>query len=125
VSAPLAIGLDMVDVGRFGAALARRPGMERRLFTEGERNYAASLANPVPSLAARFAAKEAVMKAMGVGLGAFAFCDVEVEREPGGRPRIVLVGRAAELSRQMEAREWLVSLTHTSTAAAAVVLALS
>jgi holo-[acyl-carrier protein] synthase len=121
----IAVGLDMVDVPRFGAVLARRPGIALRLFTEKERAYAATLANPVPSLAARFAAKEAVMKALGVGLGSFAFCDVEVEREPGGKPRLVLAGRAAELSCELAAREWLVSLTHTSTAAVAVVLALS
>ncbi len=124
-AAPLAVGLDLVDIGRFGAVLARRPSISDRLFTAGERAYAGSLANPVPSLAARFAAKEAVMKAMGVGLGAFAFAEVEVQRHPSGEPFLVLSGRAAELSSQRAVRQWLVSLTHTSTAAAAVVLALS
>jgi hypothetical protein len=67
----LGLGIDSVDIPRFAEVLERRPALAERLFTVGERRYAASLANPVPSLAARFAAKEAVMKALGVGLGAF------------------------------------------------------
>jgi holo-[acyl-carrier protein] synthase len=116
--------LDLVDIPRFAAVLARRPSIYERLFTAGELAYARSLADPVPSLAARFAAKEAVMKAMGVGLGAFAFVDVEVQRRPSGEPSLVLSGRAAALADERAVRHWLVSLTHTATAAAAVVLAL-
>jgi holo-[acyl-carrier protein] synthase len=110
---------------RFGAVLSRRPSASLRLFTDGERAYAATLANPVPSLAARFAAKEAVMKALGVGLGAFAFADVEVERRPSGEPTLLLFGRAAQLAAERDVRSWLVSLSHTGTTAAAVVIALS
>ena len=122
--APLGVGLDLVDIERFGRVLARRPALNDRLFTSAERAYAGSLANPVPSLAARFAAKEAVMKALGVGLGAFAFVEVEVGRRPSGEPHLVLRGRAAELASERAVGRWLVSLTHTSKAAAAVVLAL-
>ena len=82
----LGLGIDSVDIPRFGEVLARRPALAVRLFTAGEQRYAAGLANPVPTLAARFAAKEAVMKALGVGLGAFGWADVEVVRAPGGRP---------------------------------------
>jgi holo-[acyl-carrier protein] synthase len=99
--------------------------MVERLFTLGERSYAATLANPVPSLAVRFAAKEATMKALGVGIGAFEFVEVEVQRQPGGQPRLVLIGRAAELASARSVRAWLVSLTHTSANAAAVVVALA
>ena len=123
--APVGLGLDLVDIARFGAVLARRPTASHRLFTEGERAYAATLANPVPSLAARFAAKEAVMKALGVGLGAFAFSDVEVERRPSGEPALVLTGQAARLAAKQDVKSWLISLTHTGTAAAAVVIALA
>ena len=125
VGAPVGLGLDLVDIVRFGAVLSRRPSASRRLFTEGERAYAATLANPVPSLAARFAAKEAVMKALGVGLGAFAFTEVEIQRQPSRAPTLVLAGRAAQLAAEQDVRSWLVSLTHTDTAAAAVVIALS
>ena len=122
---PVGLGIDLVDVARFASVLLRRPSIAERLFTSGERSYAATLANPGPSLAVRFAAKEAVMKALGVGLGAFAFADLEVQREPSGEPRLVLTGRAAELASQRSVRTWLVSLTHTSTSAAAVVVALA
>lgn len=123
--APVGLGIDLVDVARFADVLVRRPSIAERLFTLGERAYAATLANPTPSLAVRFAAKEAVMKALGVGLGAFAFAELEVQRQPSGEPRLVLTGRAAELASQRSVRTWLVSLTHTSTTAAAVVVALS
>jgi holo-[acyl-carrier protein] synthase len=119
------VGLDLVDIGRFAAVLARRPSISGRLFTPGERTYAGTLADPVPSLAARFAAKEAVMKALGVGLGAFDFADVEVQRRPSGEPHLVLGGRAAQAASDRAVRRWLVSLTHTATTAGAVVLALS
>jgi holo-[acyl-carrier protein] synthase len=114
-----------VDVARFANVLARRPRLAERLFTVDERTYAGGLANPAPSLAARFAAKEAVMKALGVGLGAFAFSDVEVRRQASGEPDLVLSGRAARLASDRQIRSWMVSLTHTSSSAAAVVLALA
>ena len=119
------IGLDLVDIPRFAGALARRPALRERLFTQAELMYAGTLADPAPSLAARFAAKEAVMKALGVGLGAFAFSEVEVQRQSTGEPRLVLSGRAAHLACERTVQRWFVSLTHTSTTAAAVVLALS
>ena len=98
--------------------------MVARLFTAAEQSYTGALANPVPSLAARFAAKEAVMKALGVGLGAFAFHDVEVDRAPSGAPIVHLYGRAAGLAAQKGAESWLISLSHTASTAAAIVLAL-
>ena len=80
--------------------------------------------DPVPGLAARFAAKEAVMKALGVGLGAFALAEVEVARRDGGEPVLHLHGRAAALAEQRGVREWRLSLSHTATTAMAVALAL-
>lgn len=119
------LGLDAVDIGRFATVLARRPAMAGRLFSATERQWAAGLANPSPSLAARFAAKEAVMKALGVGIGAFAFADVEVRRHPSGRPELVLSGRAAALASARGVTSWQLSLTHTDSLASAVVAALS
>ncbi len=98
--------------------------MVDRLFTPGERAYAQALADPVPSLAARFAAKEAVMKALGVGIGAFRFVDVDVQRQASGAPVVVLSGRASSLAAERGAHGWAVSLTHTASVAAAVVVAL-
>ena len=119
------IGIDSVDIPRFGEMLARRPGLAPRLFTPGEQRYAAGLANPVPTLAARFAAKEAVMKALGVGLGAFGWADVEVVRSPGGAPDLVVTGRAASLASRQGVGAWLLSITHTATVASAVVAAVA
>jgi holo-[acyl-carrier protein] synthase len=114
----IGIGIDAVDIRRMGDLLARRPALAERLFTEAERTV------PLPSLAARFAAKEATMKALGVGLGAFGFHDVSVVREEGGAPRLVVIGAAAELAARMGVRTWKVSLTHTDAVAEAVVVAL-
>jgi holo-[acyl-carrier protein] synthase len=120
----IGLGIDAVDIPRFRSLLARRPGMEARLFTPSERAYASGMADPAPSLAARFAAKEAVMKALGVGLGAFRFQDVEVVRLDGGRPVLVLTGAAAAVASEQGVGKWRVSLTHTAALAEAVVAAL-
>ena len=118
-----AVGIDLVDVKRFAAALERRRQMSSRLFTEAELSYARSTADPHTRLAARFAAKEAVMKALGVGLGACRFRDIEVVRRPNGRPELVLRGLAAERAAAAGLASWQVSLTHTATTAGAMVVA--
>ncbi len=120
----IGIGIDAVDIDRFRAALHRRPAMSRRLFTEGERAYGDRRRDPAPRLAARFAAKEAVMKALGVGLGAFAFHDVEVVSAPSGAPSLVLRGQAARLATRRGVVDWRLSLTHTERVAEAVAVAL-
>lgn len=117
------IGVDAVDVPRFASMLERTPSTLERIFTNGERAYAATLADPVPTLAARFAAREAVMKALGVGLGAFDLHDVWIEREESGRPHLRIEGKALDLSRAANVTSWSVSLTHTATVAIAYVIA--
>ncbi|HWC39057.1 MAG TPA: holo-ACP synthase [Acidimicrobiales bacterium] len=119
------IGIDAVEVPRFRRLLERRPGVRERLFTEGELAYAARFADPAPRLAARFAVKEAAMKSLGVGLGAFRFRDVEVVRQRGGAPSLAVAGRASELAERLEVTAWRVSITHTDLMAEAVVLALA
>jgi holo-[acyl-carrier protein] synthase len=123
--AVVGVGIDSVDLDRFGAVLSRRPAMRARLFSAGEQAALSGLNNPLPSLAARFAAKEAAMKALGVGLGAFDWIDVSVVRAPGGRPSLSVTGRAASLAADAGVASWQVSLTHTGLTASAVVLALS
>lgn len=117
------IGIDVVDLDRFRATIGRRPHLVDRLFSEGERADVAPSADPVPRLAARFAAKEAVMKALGVGIGAFAFIDVEVVSRPGGAPGLRLRGPAAALADTVGVGSWHVSLTHTDLVAVASVVA--
>jgi len=125
VSDVVGVGIDTVDIDRFAELLGRRPTLEGRLFSVGELAYASSLRNPVPSLAARFAVKEATMKALGVGLGAFDWVDVEVVRGAGGRPLLGVTGRAAALADAAGVVSWQVSLTHTALVASAVVMALA
>jgi len=118
------LGTDLVDVPRFRLALERRASLPTRLFSDDEREYAARQHDPAKSLAVRFAAKEAVMKALGVGLGGFALRDVEVVRDDdAGTPSLVLRGRAEELARERGVTRWLVSLTHTDSTAMAVAIA--
>jgi holo-[acyl-carrier protein] synthase len=117
------VGIDAVDLERFRMVLGRRPGLARRLFSEGELAYAALAPDPVPRLATRFAAKEAVMKALGVGLWSFPLRDVEVSRDRLDAPTLALHDSAAELARTAGADRWHLSLTHTDTVALAVVVA--
>lgn len=116
-------GIDVVEVERFRVSLARTPSMRERLFTPGELADVARAADPVPSLAVRFAAREATMKAMGLGLGAFGFHDVWVERRASGEPVLRVSGRALELADERGITRWWVSLTHSTLVAVASVIA--
>ena len=117
------VGVDAVDLDRFAATLARRPRLADRLFSGDERAYAAAAPDPVPRLATRFAAKEAVMKALGVGLWSFRLTDVEVARDGLEAPTLVLRAGAASLARSRGVARWHLSLTHTDSVAVAVVVA--
>ena len=117
------IGIDAVDIERFRRSLERTPSMQRRLFTDHELAYVAPKADPVPSLAARFASREAVMKAMGLGLGAFGFHDVWVDHCDSGEPHLNVTGRAAQLATERGIATWHLSITHTDQVAIAYVVA--
>lgn len=119
----IGIGIDLVDIERFRTSLARTPSMRTRLFTDVELAYVEPKADPVPSLAARFAAREAVMKSLGLGIGAFGFHDVWVERAPTGEPSLRVVARALELADAAGVSRWHLSLTHSDSTAAAYVIA--
>ena len=114
------VGIDLLEVDRLERALERRPRLAERLFTEGERAYAASRARPAQHLAARFCAKEAVAKALA--LPGWNFMDVEV-MDTGGAPDVVLRGTALERARELGV-SCRVSLTHTRSTAGAVALAI-
>ena len=116
------IGIDAVEVERFRDVLARRERLAERLFTPVELDRARCRRDPVPSLAARFAAKEAVMKALGVGIGAVDWHDMEVGAAASGAPQLRLRGRAAALAAAVGATAWHVSLTHTASMAMATVV---
>lgn len=116
------LGTDVVDLARFRLALRRTPGMVARVFTVAEQSYASRKRDPAERLAARFAVKEATMKALGVGLGAFRFHDVEVVRATTGEPSLRLSGRAQELADKRRITQWRVSISHSDLIALAVVV---
>lgn len=118
------VGTDLVEVERLRAALGRRAGLRTRLFTEGEWDYAARHRDPLPHLAARFAAKESVMKALGRGMDSMGFAEIEVRRDEGGAPSVVLSGRAERIAAERGVDAWQLSLTHTDSLAQAVAIAL-
>jgi holo-[acyl-carrier protein] synthase len=113
------VGLDLLDIARLEAALARRPKLADRLFTDGERAYAASRARPGQHLAARFCAKEAVAKALG--MRAWSWQDVEVVGG-GEATSLVLHGPVAERADELGVRV-SISLTHERATAGAVAVA--
>ncbi|MBK8436141.1 MAG: holo-ACP synthase [Austwickia sp.] len=110
------VGIDVVDLARFEQTLARHPRLRERLFTPAERDL------PPASLAARFAAKEAIAKALG-SPGGLAWTDAEVRRGSGGRPVVEVSGTVAAAARDAGVRTWHVSLTHDGGVASAVVVA--
>lgn len=114
------VGIDLLEIGRLERALARRPRLAERLFTEGERAYAASRPRPAMHLAARFCAKEAVAKALE--LPAWSWRDVEVLGGGAEPPAVRLGGAAAERARQLGTTV-RISLTHTRGVAGAVAVA--
>src|SRR4051794_22090977 len=103
--------------------LARTPTLVGKLFTSGEQAYAEAANDPTERYAARFAAKEAVMKALGVGLGAVDWHDIEVVRTDRGAPELRVTGRARELAVDAGITRWLLTMTHTATMAEAIAVA--
>lgn len=117
----LGIGFDLVDISRIERLLERHPGRARaRLFCGGEIEYCEGVSTPARSYAARFAAKEAFLKAVRTGWGrGIDWCDVEVESAAGGAPRLRLHGAARERAEALGVKNAHLSLTHTDTVAGA------
>ncbi len=113
--AVLGVGIDVCDIARFGLSLDRTPGLRERLFTPEEAGR--SLA----SLAARFAAKEALAKSLGAP-GGLAWHDAEVVSEDTGRPRLQMRGSVRERAEELGATSVHVSLSHDAGIASAVVV---
>ena len=112
----IGVGIDVVDVARFQASLERTPGLRERIFTPAERSLR------IASLAARFAAKEALAKALGAP-GDLHWQDAEVYTEPDGRPVLRVTGTVAARAAQLGVGGWHVSMSHDGGIASAVVIA--
>ena len=120
----IGLGLDLVEIERLRRTLARTPGLVDRLFTPAEQAYARAAADPGERFAGRFAAKEAVMKALGVGLGAVGWHDIEVVRRSSGAPEVHLTGRALQRADELGVGTWRISITHTADLAEAIAICL-
>jgi len=110
------VGIDLVDIARFERTLARTPALRLRLFTVGERDL------PLAGLAARFAAKEALAKALGAPAG-LHWLDADVIREGSGRPRLEVSGSVAARAAELGVTRFHLSLSHDGGFACAVVVA--
>jgi holo-[acyl-carrier protein] synthase len=118
----LRCGIDMIEISRVEDGIAKfGERFLNRFFTAGERSDCNDQAH---RLAARFAAKEAVAKALGTGIGTVGWRDIEIRGGEAGRPTLLLHGAAAETSAALGLTQWDVSLSHTSTDASAVAVAL-
>ena len=113
------VGVDLIEIERIRRALERYPGFRERCFTEAERAYCESRRNPAESYAGRFAGKEAVGKALGLGVArAFAWKDIEIAGRP--KPSVRLSGRVKTWSERVGAGRIDLSMTHSRELAAAI-----
>ena len=113
------VGVDLIEIERISRALERYPGFRERCFTEAERTYCESRRNPAESYAGRFAGKEAVGKALGLGVArAFAWKDIEIAGRP--KPSVHLSGRAKSWAERVGAGPIDLSMTHSRELAAAI-----
>ena len=124
---PFAHGVDLVKIDRIEQMLAaHEERFLERCFTPAEQQYAGDHRRRAEHLAARFAAKEAGMKALGTGLsGGVSWTDFEVVRLAAGQPILVVTGVASEIAGRLGITRWLISLTHTDTDALASVIAIA
>ncbi|MFF4017717.1 holo-ACP synthase [Streptomyces sp. NPDC001843] len=118
----IGVGIDVAEVDRFRASLDRTPNLATRLFVAGELLLPSGERRGIASLAARFAAKEAVAKALGAPPG-LHWTDAEVYVEESGQPRLRVKGTVAARAAELGVRSWHVSLSHDAGIASAVVIA--
>lgn len=118
------LGLDLIELARIRAVYERhKDRFVARILTQAERDYVLRYADPVPSLAGRWAAKEAALKALGTGLaGGVGWHDVEILPDERGKPVLKLHRLAAERAQSLNADAWHVSITHSAVFAAATVV---
>ncbi|MDX3226441.1 holo-ACP synthase [Streptomyces sp. ME19-01-6] len=118
----IGVGIDVAEIDRFDDALRRTPGMADRLFVPRELTLPSGERRGIASLAARFAAKEALAKALGAP-GGLRWTDAEVLTESSGQPRLSVRGTVAARAAELGVRAWHVSLSHDAGVASAVVIA--
>ena len=119
----LATGVDIIEIERIERSINRfGDKMRNRIFTPQEQTYCAG---KLPSLAGRYAIKEAVSKALGTGIGDVNFTDIEVVNDEPGKPNLVLHNNAKQLAEQQGFTQWSISISHTTTHAIGFAVALN
>ena len=119
----LGTGIDMIEVERVAFSAGRDSGFREMVFSKREIEYCESKASPFQHYAARFAAKEAFLKAIGRGWdSSLALHEIEIVNEVNGKPRLLLSGKTAETLESLEIRRHHVSLSHLKTYASAIVI---
>ncbi len=117
------VGIDIIEVARIAEQIEKESGLKERLFTKGEIAYCESKASRVQNFAARFAAKEAFMKALGTGWrNGIAFTDIEIVNDPLGQPELQVHGKAREIANERIITAMRVSLAHLKETAIAIVI---
>ncbi len=120
------LGIDLVDVDRMRAILARTPSFSEKVFSEDERTYCEGKADPAMHYAARFAAKEAVVKALGAGFTQGIACkDIAVAKDKAGKPYLTLAGNAQKIAQDLGITAFPISLSHTKEYAIACAIAIT
>ena len=120
------VGVDIVDIARMERAMSRTPAFCRRVFTDDERAYCDGCARPAEHYAARFAAREAVLKALGTGFsGGVGLRDVSVAHDDKGRPVAVLTGRVRQIAEERQVLSIALSLSFTHEVAVATAVAIT
>ncbi|MFI9269258.1 holo-ACP synthase [Kitasatospora sp. NPDC052896] len=118
----IGVGIDVASIDRFAATLERTPALADRLFTPDELLLPSGERRGIASLAARFAAKEAVAKALGAP-GGLEWHDAEVQVDPAGRPHLSIRGTVAACAERLGVSSWHLSLSHDAGVASAMVIA--
>ena len=116
------VGTDLVEIGRIQKAIEKNPRFLQKVYTEEEIRYCQRKKNPWQSFAARFAAKEAVSKALGTGLGKIGLTDIEVQNQSTGQPQIVLHGAAQIFAQTHGIKRVHISLSHSEVYAIATAI---
>ena len=120
----LGVGTDLVEIQRIRDSIAKGNRLARRILTPAEQSYVEEKQDPAPFIAARFAAKEAILKALGTGLAdGINWTDMEIQRDAKGAPSVHLSGRAAEIATTKGGQTIHISLSHTRNQALAFALA--
>ena len=120
-------GVDLVDNERIERIWKQHPDrFLARILTAAERSYCGRMKNPIPNIAGRFAAKEAILKVIGTGWrGGIAWTDIEILNDPSGRPHVSLAGHTQEIAHRLGISQIMLSITHTDKQAVASAIGIS